>query len=439
MSALLERNRPPFLSGINPNSSSSNLTKINGFSDGGVQHPKPNKRINLSNHFGSFQMPITPPVLNSLTPINETKSFPLSKSFSSLLVQWLPPVDVRVTVLCLCWYVCLIVSNNLTKMVLSQFQYPVTLTQFQFLMNSIFLVVLMAAVTSSPSSRAYFPKGVLPPPPQAATIYDTIKSFLTPTTLIINTTLPMGCFQFVGHITSHKATSLIPVSLVHTIKALSPLMTVLIYRTFYRIKYKKITYVTLVPLVIGIMLTCFKKKKNAAPGDLSFTMYLAGLGYAFVLMLIFVLQNIFAKKRLTIEKQDKILLPTSNSTSLDKKVDKLTILFFCLMIGFCLTMPVYLISEFTNESFSLGQVTPYILTLVCINGASHFLQTLLAFQILGAMSPINYSIANILKRIIIILIAFVWENKNFSQTQGAGLALTMVGLYCYDRWGTTHK
>jgi Triose-phosphate Transporter family. len=155
-------------------------------------------------------------------------------------------------------------------------------------------------------------------------------------------------------------------------------------------------------------------------------------------MLIFVSQNIFAKKRLTIEKND--VLPTSKdtSTATNKKLDKLTILFYCSMVGFIFTLPVYLVSEFTNPQISILELNILTSFLIVLNGISHFLQSLLAFQILGLMSPINYSIANILKRIIIIIIAFLWESKSFTGLQVAGLLLTIFGLYCYDRWGTLH-
>ena len=77
-----------------------------------------------------------------------------------------------------------------------------------------------------------------------------LSEFITPTRLIIQTTLPMGMFQFIGHITSHKATSLIPVSIVHTIKSLSPIITVLIYRFLFGKSYRMRTYVTLIPLYL---------------------------------------------------------------------------------------------------------------------------------------------------------------------------------------------
>lgn len=246
----------------------------------------------------------------------------------------------------------------------------------------------------------------------------------------------MGAFQFIGHITSHKATSVMPVSLVHTIKALSPITTVFIYRVVYKAKYPWATYITLTPLMVGIMLTCYKPKKATSVSD----HYISGLFYAFFSMLVFVTQNIFAKKRLTYNSEEnKASLPSFKEKSA-KKLDKLTILLFCSIIGFLFTIPVYVILEFQNEKFSLLQMNWYLAFLVVINGVSHFMQSLLAFLLLGSISPINYSIANIMKRIVVILFAFVWERSfSFSGTQGYGVFLTIVGLYCYDQWGGMSK
>lgn len=448
-----EKGRPPYLSSqINMNSSSTNLFKLQGFKqepktglvrEGLVREglardlhqPIPKQRINLANyqHFSSYLLPPTPPISTVSTPVTSEYGFnEANKSKSS----WLPPVDLKICGLCALWYWFSIVSSNSTKMILSQYKYPITLTQFQFLINSLLCVALLSVIGTNQKWYGCFPKGVIPACPKNSDSALCVWQFLKPTSFIISTTFPMGCFQFVGHLTSHKATSLIPVSLVHTIKALSPLITVLIYRTIYNIKYKPITYITLFPLVLGIMLTCFKKKNANTTTSSSY--YLVGLTYAFISMLIFVSQNIFAKKRLTIEKND--VLPTSKDTSpaTNKKLDKLTILFYCSMVGFIFTLPVYLVSEFTNPQISILELNILTSILIVLNGISHFLQSLLAFQILGLMSPINYSIANILKRIIIIIIAFLWESKSFTGLQVAGLLLTIFGLYCYDRWGTLH-
>ncbi|KAG7191872.1 suppressor of loss of ypt1 [Scheffersomyces spartinae] len=424
-----------------------------------------NNNINSGSHF-QFNYPLyppTPPLSSASTPdlpllalqLNEQLES-LSKaqkskngllhhydhSRSSSLASWrskltriIPPIDKKIVFLCTNWYLFSIVSSNSTKMILSNYKYPITLTQMQFLLNGIFCVCLLQVLFFIPQSATrIFPKGSIPNFDQIGNL----QQFFTPTKLIISTTLPMGMFQFIGHITSHKATSIIPVSMVQIIKTLSPIVTIAIYLVLYKRKFRTTTYITLVPLIIGIMITCYKPKKVMQQED----SYLKGLIYAFISMLIFVSQNIFAKTRLTVDANKNGTkigdIPMKSQDITQKKVDKLTILFYCSMIGFIFTFPVYLISELKNDKFSLSQVDSYITLLVLVNGFSHFMQSLLAFQILGSISPINYSIANILKRIFIILVAFVVELKNFSRSQTWGLVITLIGLYSYDRWGAVH-
>lgn len=427
---------PQRTSQMNPNLSSTNILQLN--------HPKAVRSLQLL----AF-LPITPPASNSPTPVFEKRDiFTLGShagstvsldSFATVPEEtvagpWytlvLPKVDVEVAAMCTLWYGFSIVSSNSTKAILSRFQYPVTLTQFQFLLNALLCVALFAALAASPKRAARFPKGSLPDLPSLN--YSVIK-FLTPTAFIISTTVPMGLFQFIGHITSHKATSVIPVSLVHTIKALSPITTVLIYRIVYKTQFRKVTYLTLCPLMAGIMMTCYKPKRAPA---VVHDHYMSGLIYAFVSMFIFVSQNIFAKKRLTVEPETTNSSLPSFKKEETKKLDKLTILLFCSILGFVFTMPVYVVLEFRNEKFSLGEMNNQLAALVVLNGVSHFMQSLLAFLLLGTISPINYSIANILKRIVVIIVAFIWESSfGFSGTQTFGIVLTVVGLYCYDKWG----
>lgn len=393
--------RPPYLLSINPNLSLTNLAHMMAK---GHHLPRPT---------GFAQFPMTPPRSKVLSPIYK-------KEATLAWLLFLPPVDWRVVILCAGWYLMLIISSNLTKMVLTLFPYPVTLTEAQFLFNCGYCLLVVVFLTFKPQVRSQFPRGTFP------VEIPTIFKFVTPTRLVVATTLPMGCFQFVGHLTSHKATLMVPVSLVHTVKALLPLATVSAYRVLFKKQYKPITYITLTPLVFGIMVTCYK------PLALNQSLYVAGLGYAFVLMMIFVSQNIFSKTRLTVEQSG---LPAVLKKCEEKKVDKLTILFYCSLTGFLLTLPIYLLVEMRLATFSLGHMTHTVFFLMVVNGLSHFVQLFLAFQILGLMSPINYTIANIMKRIIIIVVAFLWELKQITGRQVFGLALTISGLYSYDRWG----
>ncbi|ODV86277.1 hypothetical protein CANARDRAFT_231783 [[Candida] arabinofermentans NRRL YB-2248] len=423
----------------------------------------------------------------------------------------LPLIDWKLCILCAIWYLTSVISSSSTKSILKIFSYPVTLTEIQFLMNAGFCLLTVSIIKKydsifashrhhmNPNSLyaeqdiggsllSRFPKGTFPMELNSYS-YSITQDFLKPSMFVLKTTLPMGIFQFVGHIASHKATSIIPVSLVHTIKALSPLTTVLIYRFMFGQNFNYKTYLTLIPLVVGVMLSCIKNHNVTLKDDL----FYEGCVFAFISMMIFVSQNIFAKKILTFDssslssnnkesnKQDYFInrlnskivrtesatttpiLPISmtpknmsppitpllgnSSQSLnklvqnsEKKLDKISVLFYCSIVGFILTLPFYLLSELTSTTgISINLIDSNLSLIFIINGLSHFVQSIVAFQILGLVSPINYSIANILKRIIIISCSILVEGTKLCSIQWIGLGLTFVGLYCYDKWGVQRK
>lgn len=412
----------------NANYSSTNLSNLHR----PEQESDANQLPSTSNYADSPSA-LSPTNLN--IPMKDGRDFFLAKEklrSSRWYGKYLLHVNIKVTALCACWYLVSMISSNTTKFILKEYPFPITLTQFQFFFNFSFCIMtlLIMMFLQKHSSlqgliSSAFPIGFMPDLDKL----QSIRHFAKPSGSILSTTVMMGFFQSIGHITSHKATSLIPVSIVHTVKALAPLVIVLIKRIFFRSKYKLVTYLTLIPLICGIMLSCNDPKH--AQSRLPY--YKKGLVYALISMLIFVVQNITSKKVLTVDDRTK-RLPLANDRKL-KKFDKMTILFFCSLIGFAFAMPLYLYLEIQNENFSLTQLTPYIFVLMVINGLSHFLQSLIAFQILGMISSVNYSIANLMKRVVIILVAFLIERQDITRNQTYGLILTLFGLYAYETWG----
>lgn len=98
--------------------------------------------------------------------------------------------------LCGLWYTSSALSSNTGKAILTQFRYPVTLTFIQFGFVAFYCLIFMTPVVRFSRLRM-------------------------PTKAIVQSTLPMGLFQVVGHMFSSIAISRIPVSTVHTIKVSS--------------------------------------------------------------------------------------------------------------------------------------------------------------------------------------------------------------------------
>jgi solute carrier family 35 protein E1 len=67
------------------------------------------------------------------------------------------------------------------------------------------------------------------------------------------------------------------------------------------------------------------------------------------------------------------------------------------------------------------------------NGIFHFGQNILAFVLLSMLSPVSYSVASLIKRVWVIIVAIIWFHNSTTRVQAFGIALTFFGLYLYDR------
>ncbi|CEP62302.1 Sly41p LALA0_S05e02498g [Lachancea lanzarotensis] len=392
-------------------------------------------------------------------PVQHGAFAKLASSVPEDVRGYLPVVNVKITALCCVWYVTSSVSSNLSKAILSDFPHPVALTELQFFISAVLCVLFVTIANqlssetqkAGPLSRAVlsFPEGIIPSYVNGDFKLCVVNKFLKPCKLALAATFPMGIFQLVGHISSHESTSLIPVSFVHSVKALSPIMTVCYYRFFKGKQYNMMTYLTLIPLISGVITTCWSTHGSPKKSEvINENQFVKGILFALLSMMIFVYQNIFAKGILTVKKQRGILPSKSEKQAFHNEkeysplqIDKLTILFYCSCIGFILTLPIFISNELFNKSSTqsvFNDLTGRALLLVWIHGCTHFLQAMLAFQLVGMLSPVNYSIANIMKRIVIIAVALTWESR-FSFQQVFGLSLTILGLYGYDKWGLTMK
>lgn len=257
------------------------------------------------------------------------------------------------------------------------------------------------------------------------------------------TTMPLALFQIGGHLLSSSATQKIPVSLVHTIKGLSPLFTVLAYRFIYTIKYPVATYLSLIPLTLGVMLACSS----------SFSGNFTGILYAFLAAIIFVTQNIFSKRLFNEAKKAEEDGVFTRSDALDK----LNLLCYSSGLALVLTSPIWLYSEgfgLIRDFLSDGAIdlasSPKIdkhgnlivpvdhgrLVLEFIfNGIFHFGQNIIAFILLSMTSPVTYSVASLIKRVFVVVMAMLWFRADTTYTQYVGISLTFFGLYLYDRTG----
>ncbi|KAI4185479.1 MAG: hypothetical protein L6R41_004119 [Letrouitia leprolyta] len=338
------------------------------------------------------------------------------------------PVSIRLIVLCLVWYMSSALTNTSSKTILNAFPQPITLTVIQFACVSSWCITFALLARIFPPLRRAIPA---------------LKHGIRyPSRDVIRTTLPLAMFQIGGHILSSTATEKIPVSLVHTIKGLSPLFTVLAYRFVFHIHYATATYLSLIPLTLGVVLAC----------SVEFSGNIFGILCAFGGAIIFVTQNIFSKKLFNEAARVEAEGPLPLSASRDQqhqKLDKLNLLCYCSGMAFLLTFPLWLWTEGLPILSSPILLTPFpeapahkttnLPLEFFFNGIFHFGQNILAFILLSMVSPVTYSVASLIKRVFVIVVAIIWFGNHTTPVQAAGIFLTFIGLYLYDRTSDAAK
>jgi solute carrier family 35, member E1 len=131
------------------------------------------------------------------------------KSITSFIEQLQEKVadsapSVKYCFLCVLWYCSSAGQSNTAKVILNQFQYPVTLTFVQFGFVGLFcgLLALFQLI-----------RGI-----DHEALFGANRGLRIPTKQILLTTVPIGIFSTTGHIFGSLALTQIPVSVVHTVK-----------------------------------------------------------------------------------------------------------------------------------------------------------------------------------------------------------------------------
>ncbi|GFP92365.1 phosphoenolpyruvate/phosphate translocator 1 chloroplastic [Phtheirospermum japonicum] len=286
------------------------------------------------------------------------------------------------------WILFNIYFNIYNKQVLKAFHYPFTVTLGQFAIGAV-LVTLMWA-----SNLYKRPKisGA-----QLAAIF------------------PLAVVHTLGNLFTNMSLGKVAVSFTHTIKAMEPFFSVLLSSMFLGEAPTIWVISSLIPIVGGVGL--------ASLTEVSFNW--AGFWSAMASNLTNQSRNVLSKK-LMVNKEDSL--------------DNITLFSIITIMSFVLMIPPTLFMEgvkFTPSYLQASGVNiKQIYTRSLLAALTYHAYQQVAYMILERVSPVTHSVANCVKRVVVIVASVIFFRTPVSPINSLGTGIALAGVFLYSRLTT---
>lgn len=231
---------------------------------------------------------------------------------------------------------------------------------------------------------------------------------------VVTAAFPIGVTLTFGRFLTYFSYETVAASLTQTVKASSPVFTViLLYLVRGRCQAAE-TLLSLIPIVVGVLFVCLDEMELKLNGTAA--ALLAGLSST--------LQSLIAKTAL----REKDLHPLLFHMCACAWAAAFLIPLSILTDG----SPVFMLSEIAASEGGRGVISRVVFfSFVCFWG-----QNLASTLVLSQMGVLSHQVANVSRRFFIILCSMVYFDKPFTLKRMVGICLALGGFYWF---GYTRK
>lgn len=286
------------------------------------------------------------------------------------------------------WYILNIVYNILNKKYLNQIPAPLTVGSFQFLVGSLYSILLW--ITRIRPAPVLTSKG---------------KSEVN----------KVGFYHMMGQELSMMSLGAGPVSFTHIVKALEPFFSAVVSAVVFGKWMHPMVYTTLIPVVGGVAYACLKER------SFSLLAFWTAMGSN----LAFALRAVVSKSAL----DDK-------NGELGENLTSVNLFGIVTIFAFLQSIPLFLLGE--GLSFidlwkkALVKSSSYELVKgLVVSGLFHYLNNEVMYLALSNVHPVTLAVGNTMKRVFIVVASvIVFQNPITVQAAiGSGVGIGGVLLY----------
>uniref|UniRef100_A0ACD5W0X5 Uncharacterized protein n=1 Tax=Avena sativa TaxID=4498 RepID=A0ACD5W0X5_AVESA len=350
---------------------------------------------------GQQRLPLPVPLSLPLLSGNRSARTVLAAAAAATAAE-LPPADEAATTagsggiagtaqlgaLIVAWYLLNIYFNIYNKQVLQALPFPYTITAFQLGFGSLAILSMWAArLHPLPSLSAA----------QLAKI------------------APLAAGHMLGTVFTNMSLGAVAVSFTHTIKASEPFFTVLLSAFFLGEWPSMLVLGSLVPIVGGVAL--------ASLTEVSFNW--VGFWSAMASNLLNQTRNVLSKRLLAVGGEE------------EESMDDINLFSLITVLSFLLSCPLMLLMEGVKFSPAYLHSTGLNLHELCVRAALaglcfHGYQKI-SYMILARVSPVTHSVANCVKRVVVIVSSVLFFRTPISPVNALGTGAALGGVYLYSR------